>query len=324
MNIFITGATSFLGAFVLNQLAKLEDYRIFSFSKSKNNDHLPPAISSNINWIKGDLLDESILYDIMPDMQLVIHLEELKSRKKSRQQLMWDLNVTGTENIINAALDANVKKLVYLSSVEALGKSLPSEALTEENVWVHSRWNTQYGLTKFQGELEVWRGMEEGLNATVLLPSNIIGEKKLFQLIQNGLKYYPEGATGWVDVRDLAQTIVFSLLNETPKRRYIINAENISYREVFEMIGNSLNKSTIWKKVPSPLVNLAAGSTLLSSFFPHFDPETALQTSCLFHYHNQRSLLDLIPSYTPVSYSIQEAAAAFIQSKKSKSSIYFF
>lgn len=157
------------------------------------------------------------------------------------------VNAEGTANVVNLCLHFNIEKLLYVSSIAALGSAKHNEAINETYFWEGFETHDAYAVSKYRGEMEVWRGINEGLNAVIINPSVIIGADAgkhgsgaLFNTIKNGFSYYTQGATGFVDVKDVAKCMILLMHHKTNNQRYIINAENLSYKEVFTQTATAL------------------------------------------------------------------------------------
>jgi nucleoside-diphosphate-sugar epimerase len=168
-------------------------------------------------------------------------------------------NVEGTANLVNAAIENGVKKICHVSSIAALGKLQNGAPVTEETNWVPSKKNSAYSESKFYSETEIWRGIEEGLDAIIVNPSIIFGpanwesgSAKIFKTIWDGMKFYTKGVTGFVDVFDVVRPMIKLMEAENfencKNQRYILSAENLSYQQVFTQIAEALQKPkpTIW------------------------------------------------------------------------------
>jgi dihydroflavonol-4-reductase len=124
-------------------------------------------------------------------------------------------NVEGTANLVNAALEKGVRKICHVSSVAALGRLDEQQLITEETNWVPSKKISGYSESKFFSEVEIWRGIEEGLNAVIVNPSIILGpanwetgSAKMFKTVWDGMKFFTRGVTGFVDVRDVVKAMI--------------------------------------------------------------------------------------------------------------------
>ncbi|HNU15740.1 MAG TPA: SDR family NAD(P)-dependent oxidoreductase, partial [Chitinophagaceae bacterium] len=173
--ILVTGGTGFLGSYIIKQLVE-RNYRVRAI---RRNSKLPSWISKEVldkvEWVEGDVLDVVALQDAMEEVDTVIHSAAIVSFIKKDRELMYHTNVEGTANVVNMALEKNVRRLIYISSVAALGRTANGGHVNEEKKWEDSKVNTHYAKSKFKAELHVWRGISEGLDAVILNPSTILG-----------------------------------------------------------------------------------------------------------------------------------------------------
>lgn len=213
--IFLTGGTGLVGAHILlkltengqkvkalkrqkSSLAVVEN--IFSHYKKRN-------LLNSIEWIDGDLMDIFSLKEGMKDCNMVIHCAAIVSFNPKHFDQMMKQNVEGTANIVNVCLSQNIQKLGYVSSIATLGSAEENKTRTEEDYWREGKVNTQYAISKYLSEQEVWRGVEEGLDSIIVNPSVILGpgdwtkgSSQMFEKVWSGLKFYSTGSTGYVDV----------------------------------------------------------------------------------------------------------------------------
>jgi len=185
-----------------------------------------------------------------------------------------NININGTKNIINASLECGIKKMCHVSSVAALGYSDDNNLINENYIWTSDQKDSIYSLSKFHGEMEVWRGMEEGLNAVIVNPSIIVGPGDwnssscvFFPLIKNGFRFYPPGSFGFVDVRDVAEIMIKLMESDITNERFVINSENITYKEFFDMIANAFQVKSPNILVPKFLASTAVKLNYLYSLF---------------------------------------------------------
>src|SRR5665647_475864 len=250
--IFLTGGTGMLGAHLLldltrsgvkvralkrknSDLATVE--KIFSWYTENSKE-----LFQKIEWIEGDLLDRLSLKKAMDSADYVIHVAAKVSFLPSDRIAMLHENVEGTANLVDAALALKVKRFCHVSSIAALGDHDSGLPVNEEFSWKNDNRRSAYSESKFQAEMEVWRGVEEGLECVIVNPSVILGPGKwssgsprLFQTVAKGMKFYSSGCSGFVDVRDVSRAIVTLIQSEDwdtfKNQRYVLSAENISYRE---------------------------------------------------------------------------------------------
>lgn len=212
-----------------------------------------------IDWVDGDILDYFSLEKLLNGITEIYHCAAIVSFESKERQRMISNNVEGTANLVNAAIQNGVKKICHVSSIAALGKLQNGALVTEETNWVPSKKNSGYSESKFYSEAEIWRGIEEGLDAIIVNPSIIFGpanwesgSAKIFKTIWDGMKFYTKGVTGFVDVFDVVHPMIKLMEPENFRKcknqRYILSAENLSYQQVFTQIAEVLGKPkpTIW------------------------------------------------------------------------------
>lgn len=255
--ILVTGGTGLLGSHLLYSLVNSgkevraikrvssnlsEVKKVFSFY-SENAEEL----FSKIEWCDADILFPESLDEVFEKVSHVYHSAAMVSFDPRDKENLIRNNLIGTSNIVDACITFNIKKLVHVSSTAALGKRLNGEEVTEEMIWAPDSMNTGYSISKFKSEMEVWRGMEEGLNIVIVNPSIIFGpgfwskgSSSMFKKIKNGLRFYSIGGTGFVGVNDVVKAMISLMESDINGERFIINSENISYQKVFEMIARAL------------------------------------------------------------------------------------
>jgi dihydroflavonol-4-reductase len=242
--ILVTGATGFLGSELALQLVQAGN----TIRCTKRNSSSIPAIlkpfEKQIKWDKADMMDIFALEDAFDGITQVYHCAAWVSLKQSDKQAMIRNNVTGTANLVNLCLEHNAR-LVHVSSIAAIGQALPGLLITENTHLEETTENDGYALSKLQSEMEVWRGIAEGLDAVIVNPSLIIGANagingsgELFETVRKGLKFYTSGTIGFVDVADVAKCMIILMNSDVHAERYIISAENIDYKHITTSIAN--------------------------------------------------------------------------------------
>ncbi|KAA9039567.1 NAD-dependent epimerase/dehydratase family protein [Ginsengibacter hankyongi] len=254
-NILVTGAAGLVG----NELTKQLLDKGYSVTAIYNST---PVNISHPNLIikQCDILDTSSLEEVMEDATHVYHCAAIVSFETKDKNKLFKINVEGTANVVNACISANVQKLIHVSSVSALGRIRNGEIVTEQMNWTEETSNSVYGKSKYLGELEVWRGIGEGLQAAIVNPTIILGgdnwdngSSALFKSTYNEFKYYTEGTTGFVDVRDVANAMVLLMNSKISGERFILSAENLSYKEIFFLMAKYFGKKPPKKNV-TPLL----------------------------------------------------------------------
>jgi len=249
--VLVTGATGFVGEHVVSQLlSRNKEVRALYRNPSKIGCQgiLTEAQIEAVHWLQADVTDYFAMEDAMRGIDKVYHCAAFISYDPRQRDLMFKTNINGTANVVNAALHQGVKRLLHVSSIAALGRAAEPHLLIDENAsWKGDKAQSNYAISKFRSENEVWRGMEEGLEVAVVCPSVILGpgqvasgSNQLFRKIYQGMRFYSPGATGFVDVRDVARALcILDELNIVGKR-YVLNAHNVSYQQLFEQMASAL------------------------------------------------------------------------------------
>lgn len=259
--ILITGATGLVGSFLTLELLKLgrqvralkragsDMTQIRNVFRLYSDD--PETLFNRIEWIEGDLMDVYMLEDALEHADDVYHCAALVSfLPRDRRELM-QVNTEGTANLVNAALEKKVRKFCYVSSIAALGRPERQEDVIDEHlVWKTSRNNSNYAVSKYGGEREVWRGVAEGLDAVIVNPGIILGlagaaqgSSRLFRVAWEGLKVYPTGQNGFVDVRDVVRAMIALMESDIRNERFILTAENVTYKRLFDLMAAEFGKA---------------------------------------------------------------------------------
>ncbi len=334
--IFVTGGTGLVGSHLLYDLLK-RGKKVRALKRSSSNmkwvkkvfayyDENPTKLFNQIEWVEGDILNYHSLQDLLPGISEVYHCAAMVSFHPNDHDSMLNNNVKGTENLINAAIHNQVKKFCHVSSIAALGKTQDGSEINEDTYWTPSKRKSSYSLSKFFSEMEVWRGIEEGLEAVIVNPSIIlgpgnwdIGSPKLFQAIGKGLKYYTKGETGFVDVRDVSQAMVRLMdaenFDKTRNQRFILNAGNLSYQDFFNQIADVLQKPRPTTFASDLILQTTWRAARLASFFSGKRPfitRDAVSGSNKISRYNGRKILSTIDfQYHDLDQTITDIANKF-------------
>jgi len=299
--IFVTGGTGLVGAHILLKLSQ-QGKKFKALKRSSSSLGVCKSIFSyyklddlfaTINWVDGDINDIPSLRSGMQDCDMLLHCAGLISFAPSDIDFLKKVNIEGTANIVNTALLNDIKKLGYVSSIATLGRNSTTEIVDEDCHFKVTKLDSNYALSKYYAEQEVWRAVAEGLDAVIVNPSVILGpgdwtkgSSQIFERIYNGLKYYTRGSTGYVDVDDVAESLLQLLFSEVKNERFIVNGANLKYRDCFDRIAEGLKKPKATIKVTPFLKEIAWRLEATRSFLfgkkPLLTKETAnsaMQTS---------------------------------------------
>ena len=335
--ILVTGATGLVGAHLLYNLCKTED-KIRATKRERSDLHMVRTIFSyyteevdelfaKIEWIEADLLNITELEDAFVRVTKVYHCAAWVNFNPKYKHQMIANNVTSTANIVNLCLAHKVSKLCHISSVAAIGRTENEPLINENSPWVDGPENSNYAISKYNSELEVWRGIEEGLTAVIVNPSIILGPgawKKgssvLFHKIATGMPFYTTGTNGFVDVRDVAKVMVDLMESSINSERFILCSESIPFKQTFDYIADALGKKRAHIKVGDFLNALgwrvAKVISIITRKSPMLTKETAKAGNGISIYENGKIKKALNFEFIPVEQSCNDFSKMYLKDLK--------
>ncbi|HKB43812.1 MAG TPA: SDR family NAD(P)-dependent oxidoreductase [Chitinophagaceae bacterium] len=327
-SLLVTGGTGFLGSYIIKQLVE-KDYTVRAIRRSNKPDNyrVPSYISKHIldkvEWVDGDVLDVMLLEEAMEGIDTVIHSAGVVSFVKKDRKKMYDVNVEGTANVVNMALEKNVKRFIHISSVAALGRKTNGTHVNEEKKWEESKVNTHYAKSKYKAELEVWRGISEGLEGVILNPSTILGygdwntgSCAIFKNVYEEFSWYAPGINGFVDVEDVARATLLLMESNISEQRFIINGDTWPFKKLQDTIAGSFGKK-LPSKLTTPVLmaiawRLEKWKSLFTGKRPLLTKESARVAMSQTYFENEK-ILKALPgfSFTPLEESIRKACEKY-------------
>ncbi len=251
--ILLTGGTGLLGSHIAYELVSRGEkiralkrkgssteltQKIFGFYSSDSTN-----LFERIEWIEGDMLDIGSIELALQDISEIYHCAAIVSFNPKEKEKMLAINIEGTSNLVNIALEVGIKKFCHISSIAALGFTIDGSLINEDVWWKNDPDNSWYAISKYGAEREVWRAAEEGLNVVILNPSFILGpgdtsktSTEIFGVLKKGNAWYTIGENGYVDVRDVAIAAIKLMESKISNQRFILSAENLSYKDLFDRI----------------------------------------------------------------------------------------
>ena len=335
--ILVTGGTGLLGSHLLLDIVR-SGKQVRALRRATSNtgmvrkvfsyyDENPDELFGKIQWAEADLMDFGALGDAMESITEVYHCGAVVSFYPKDHKAMLKVNMEGTANLVNLALEQRVSKFCYVSSVTTLGRGENNDVSTEETFWLPSKRNSVYGISKYGAEREIWRGMEEGLNAVIINPSVILGpgfwnnNSRLFRMVWEGLKYYTRGVNGYVDVRDVSKSMISLMDRNISGERFICSAENLSYQNFFTLIAKYLNKPAPSVYVTPALTAVARRLETARAFVTgsrsKITREMAITASQVYRYSSEKLWKTLNFKFRPVEESIREICGFYMEDLKS-------
>ena len=296
--IAVTGATGLLGAHIVRQL--VQDKIPFVALKREGSDtSLLDDLKDKITWRIADVVDSVRIHEALQDCTAVIHSAAIVSFNKRRAGELIEVNVNGTRNVVNACLSNGIKRLIHISSVSALGRQKGQSVVTEDNKWIDNPLNNVYAISKYQAELEVFRGQEEGLSTIILNPSIILAPSdwtkssaRLFRYVWRKRPFYFEADLNYVDVRDVAYCALRFLTMPHQGQRVIVNAGSIPFISFFRKVAANFQVSPPWLELSRNTIKILAKVESARTFFSKSEPFITLEAVQLagtkFLYDNKK------------------------------------
>ncbi|HTB06514.1 MAG TPA: NAD-dependent epimerase/dehydratase family protein [Bacteroidia bacterium] len=333
--ILVTGGTGFVGAYLLAELAKegkpvralkrpssstkyTEELFIYKFGEKG------PGLFATIEWVLGDIMEIYTLDEALQGVEDVYHCAtEVSLRDEAPDEIILTAE-KGTENMVNASLARGVRKFCHVSSVAALGENNVGKEITEEAFEEFVFENSPYAVGKHLAEAQVWRANGEGLNTVVVCPSMIMGAwpgnkgtMSMFKFIAKQSGYYTTGTMGYVDVQDVIMTMLALMNGNHFGERYIISAENISFKDLFTSIAKSIGK-------PVPKRQLSLITLNIFRFFNNMFSRTKITSTMVDHgngtyvFGNKKITTTLGYTFRPIKESIEEMGSFFMDEKSKR------
>ncbi len=333
--IIVTGGTGLLGGHLLLKLVELkkpvrviirkgtDPNKILSVWKHYPVDqHLP----EQFEWFEADLNHRAEVYEALEGASQVYHCAGLVSFTQRQKRPLWETNAGITGNIVDALLEQPESKLVHVSSIAAIGPAGPGENCTELNGWPVSR-DSIYATTKTRGELEVWRGISEGLKAAIINPSIILGpgdwnksSAHIFDVIYKGLRFYAKGITGYVDVRDVVGCMIQLMQSDISGERFIVNTTNLSFYELFNKVAFGLHVKAPSRYATPVITSLACKAEWFRTLFtvgePRITRSGARSSHAVQQYSSEKVCKALDFSFRDIDETIRHTAECYLKEIK--------
>ena len=329
----VTGATGLLGTHLMMELLSRGERVRALFRNSSNRRSVEDVFLfcksnkfSEIEWMEGDVLDIDSLEQAMQGCTHVFHCAAIVSYHPSERDEMYRVNTEGTANVINIALHLGNVKVGFISSIAAIGKAKNNDDVDEESEWVENDLNTHYAITKQLSEMEFWRGIHEGLEGVAFNCGFIIGpgsfersSPSLFRKLHEGMRFYPPGGTGFIAVTDAARCIADLTLGPTSRERYILVTENLSMKEIFQLVAQALEVRVPSQEAKPWILQLARIAEWVKAKVTErkalVTRETVKNASLRFYYDSSKMQRATNLQSTPIWEAIKQTAAYFRQSK---------
>jgi dihydroflavonol-4-reductase len=309
--ILVTGATGLVGSTLARAL--LDDgLPVRIFRRETSDLDLLGEAAQQVEHAVGDLRDARSLLRAMEGVEHVYHAAAKVSFNPRDRNALREVNVDGTGNVVNAAMRTGVDRLLHTSSMAAFGRPLRSDATIDETTeWNDGEERSAYARSKFDSELEIHRGIAEGLDAVIVNPSLIFGTgrpggntRRIVDVVRSGwARAVPPGGTNVVDVRDVAAGMRRAMEHGDTGRRYFLGSENLSWTEIAGTLADAFGVRPPSRTIPKPLISAAASVTEAVGFVTRTRPllpQSMARTSTeTFRYDNTRARRELDCTFRP-------------------------
>ncbi|WP_134087658.1 NAD-dependent epimerase/dehydratase family protein [Olivibacter sp. XZL3] len=318
--ILVTGGTGFLGSTLLRHL--LADGNKIRAIKRQSSTVPPDLLDHpNLQWWEADISNYFELEDAFTNVTAVYHCAAMISFEPRDKKKIISINRNSTAHIVNLCIQYGAR-LLYVSSVAAIGKPKPSQKMADEtDLWEFDGTQHGYAISKYEAEMEVWRGTVEGLDAVIINPSLIIGHQSgpentgaIFKLLKSGLRYYAGGSVGLVDVEDVARAAII-LMNskDIQAERFIINNQNMSYQQLFSVCATYLGRPAPNRLATRNMLGIAWRAAKVLSWFTGKQPGLTRDTAraaCEKQAYSNAKLKEKVGyAFKPIDQTLKEICA---------------
>ncbi len=334
--ILLTGATGLVGSHLIAKLLQ-QNKKVVVTKRKKSNTGITKTILSyylkdveqyfnDITWVEVDFFNPLDIQEILEkyDIQEIYHCAGLISFDDRKRKEIIKTNVDITANLINACIDTPIK-FCYVSSVAALLNQFEHDNITEQTFWQPGKYEYAYALSKYLGECEVWRGIEEGLNAVIVNPGIIIGAGnwnsgwgKLVKKAYKGIPFYTLGRMGYVAVDDVVNIMIQLMNKKIFSKRFVVIENNYTFKEILTELHISLSKNPPTREAKLWMLYLAKyGEYLYSMINPKYEPDftkATIQSAITQNYYNNTLIKETLNySFIPVKQYIHQVSRKYLE-----------
>ncbi|NJN40973.1 MAG: NAD-dependent epimerase/dehydratase family protein [Flammeovirgaceae bacterium] len=273
--IAVTGANGLLGKYIVERFIDAGESVIGIKRENSNIQDFQIPIQE---WRNADITDLVSLSDALQGVTTVIHAAACVSFRPGDASRIHHTNVSGTQNIVNTCLKIGIRRLIYVSSIAAFGKPHDKPVINESTKWVDDSKNSEYSISKYLAELEVFRGQEEGMSVAMVNPSVILApanwnnsSAQIFKYVWSEKPFYVDGLLNYVDARDVSE-MIYKIFKEGKNGKFIASAGNASIKNFIDEIAKRFNKKPPYIKVNPTIVLIASSFEWLRSKVTGSDP----------------------------------------------------
>jgi len=320
MKVLVTGASGFFGASLVPALVNV-GHEVTTFGRSKN---IPAFAQLPVHHVSGDIADVKAMESAMQGIDVVFHMAGLVSYRKCDYDKLYEANVVGSRNVMEAALAAKVKRVVHLSSIAGMGIPPEGEIGTEELPYNLEGRGLHYCDTKHLSEVEVLKFAKRGLAIIVLSPGITFGEgdthphhHTIFNsMARGGIIGCPKGGVTFSDIRDVVQACVNAMTMGRPGECYVVGSANMTFKNAAIALSKLIGCKPPTYAIPGPISELAG--TICEAVSPIFGvvPRLTWQVTWLsqrnIFFSSDKAIRELGLEQTPFEETIHRTASQYL------------
>jgi nucleoside-diphosphate-sugar epimerase len=253
--ILVTGATGLVGSHLVLHLIK-QDQTVKALYRTENSkkkvlqvfqENNSIYLYDKIEWCNANILDVFALKNAFEGVTKVFHCAAIVSFDPNDENEIRKTNIEGTANVVNFCISTAVKKLVFVSSIAALGDpSSKKDIVTENTEWDSEKYHSDYAISKYGAEMEVWRAQQEDISVLIVNPGVILpplfwkeGSGHIYKKVKNGNPFYTNGNTAFITVNDTVKILYILMESNIVNEKYILITENLSYKKFLEIVATA-------------------------------------------------------------------------------------
>ena len=330
--ILVTGGTGLVGSHLLFHLSE-KGAKIRAIYRTKSSLESVKKVFNYytndskyfdaIEWMQADITDVPSMIPAFKNIDIVYHCAAFISFNPKDYREMRKANIYGSAIVANLAIDSKVKKLCFVSSIAAIGNPIDGNIADENCEWNKQADNSGYAITKYGGEIEIWRASQEGVPVVIVNPGVILGggnwksgSGKLFTQVCNGFKYYTKGVTGFVSVKDVVKAMIALTESDIQNERFILVFENLTFKEVLSKIADALGKKRPKKNIKPWQTSIFWRISSVISFFtgkaPMLSKYSARSSHTISKYSSNKIKEQLSFEFEPIDKVIPEVGQQFL------------
>lgn len=330
--ILVTGGTGLVGSHLLYHLSLENDSIKAIHRKNSNLDAVKNVFQyfsadyemlfKKIDWVEADITDIISLEEAFKNVTQVYHAAALVSFNSKDYKSMAEINIEGTSNIVNFCISKKIEKLCFVSSVATIEKSVTNKYMTEADEWNMEKVSYGYAMTKYASEMEIWRASQEGVPVVIVNPGIILGagfwhqgSGAIFSKIEKGFPFYAEGVMGFVSVNDVVKAMLLLMKSDIVNERYILVAENSSFKHIFYQIAENFGKKPPSIKVTKLMSSIGWRLEKLKSILTNNPSALTKQAAKSIHdkryYSSEKIEKTLNFNFEPISETIKKVCELY-------------